>query len=146
MDARRSSLRFWLLLTAAVVVLLLGLLVFAYMQMMGLGGWEPDANSSYAKRARLIDSELKIGMPRDAVTAIFHKDALEHHGDSWKNTTHAHWGNGVSGWADEADLYIFEPRPHFWNSFDTMWTVRAGFDKRGRLIHRTVHLGDCCGP
>ncbi|HZO93058.1 MAG TPA: hypothetical protein VFB22_04760 [Candidatus Baltobacteraceae bacterium] len=48
--------------------------------------------------------------------------------------------------ADEADLDVFEPRPHFWNSFDTIWTVRARFDKRGLLIRHTVDLDDCCEP
>lgn len=146
MGARRSRLRIWLLIAAALIVLLFAFFAFVYAQLMGWGGWEPDKNSVYAKRAHFIDSQLRIGMSRDAVTAIFDKDTLNHPRDSWESTSHAYWGHGVTGWADEADLYIFEPRPHFWNSFDTMWTVRAGFDKHRRLIHHTVDLGDCCGP
>jgi hypothetical protein len=146
MGARRFTLRIWLLAAAVLLVLLLIFFTFVYAQFMGWGGWQPDKSSVYAKRADLIDDQLTIGMSRDAVMAIFHKDAVAHKRDSWEKTSHAYWGNGVTGWADEADLYIFEPRPHFWNSFDTMWTVRAGFDSDGRLIHHTVHLGDCCGP
>ncbi len=142
--ARRSTLRVWLSLAATLLVLLLLFFAFVYAQL--LGAWQPDRSSIYAKRADFIDAQLKIRMSRDDVRAIFQKDTAAYKLDKWERTGHAYWGNGVTGWADEADLYIFEPRPHFWNEFDTVWTVRAGFDNGGRLIHHTVDLGVCCGP
>lgn len=146
MGTRRSRLRVWLLIAAAIIVLLLMFLAYVYAQLMGWGGWEPNTNSAYAKRAHLINSQLKIGMSRDAVTAIFDNDAAQYHADRWGNNSHTYGNPGEPPWADEADLYVFEPRRHFWNSFDTLWEVRAGFDEGGRLNRHTIDPEDCCGP
>src|SRR5581483_6167975 len=103
-----------LLLAASLLVLLVVFCAYVYAEFMGWGGWQPDASSASAERAHRIDAQLRTGMPRAAVTAIFQKDSAAHQRDRWENVRHPYSGDGRTGWADEADLDVFEPRPHFW--------------------------------
>jgi hypothetical protein len=97
MGARRSTFRIWLLIAAALLVLLLMFFAFVYAQVMGLGGWEPDKSSVYAKRAALIDAQLTIGMSRDAVTAIFQKDTVAYQTRQLGNHEPPRWGQRRNG-------------------------------------------------
>lgn len=120
---------------------------FVFIQAMGMGGWEPDKSSTYAVRARAVYGQLRPGMTRRQITAIFHADAAMHPlDDTIEHTSNGFWGHGVPTWPDELDLYIFESRPHFWDSFDTTWTIRAAFDKQGRLSHRRLQIDPAGGP
>ena len=120
--------------------------VFIYLQLSGIGGWEPNPGSVYAARGRAVNATLRNGMSRDEVKEIFRKDIALFRTDSTEDTSNAYWGKGVPTWPIESDLFIFEPRPHFWNAFDTEWTVRARFNSRGKLIEHNLHPSDCCGP
>jgi hypothetical protein len=137
----------WPIIAVAIVVLLIGLfLVFLYTQFMGLGGWEPDKTSAYAVRARSVDGKMHPGMTRQQVKAIFQADIAANPGDNTEDTSNAYWGRDVPTWPIESDLYITEPRPHFWNSFDTGWTVRVAFDKSGKLIDHRLQMDAVGGP
>ena len=70
----------------------------------------------------------------------FHEDAIE------ASDARAYWGPGVQSWSDELDLFVFEEREEFWYAFDTHWTVRAGFDRRGKLVKHEMRPFQCCGP
>lgn len=126
-----------------VVVLFVG---FMFIQFMGMGGWEPDKNSSYAVRMRAMDARLRLGMTRQQVKAIFHADIASNHRDTAEDSSNAFEGAGNPVWSSETDLTAFEPRRHFWNSFDTAWTVRAGFDKNDKLIRHRLQVDEAGGP
>jgi len=85
-------------------------------------------------------------MTEAEVKDLFRADIKAHHGDSTEDSEDAYWGPNEPKWHIETDFYVFEPRRYFWNSFDTMWTIRVRFDSRGRLVEHRLSLGDCCGP
>jgi|SRR5581483_5871427 len=87
-----------LLLAAPLLVLLVVFCAYVYAEFMGWGGWQPDASSASAERAHRIDAQLRTGMPRAAVTAIFQKDSAAHQRDRWENVRHAYSGDGRTGW------------------------------------------------
>jgi hypothetical protein len=127
---------------SAMLLLFLG---YTYFELMGCGGWQPDRNSVYAERARKVNRALRTGMSRAEVRAIFRNDVKAFPADSIEDTSNAYWGQNVPTWLDETDLFIFEPRPHFWNSFDTGWTVRVRF-QHGKLAEHRIQLSDVGGP
>ena len=55
-------------------------------------------------------------------------------------------GSSARVWNDEPDLYVNERRQFFWSSYDTAWTVRAGFNSDGHLIHHRVDAERTNGP
>jgi hypothetical protein len=132
-------------IACGVLVAIVLLLAFLYFVATGMGGWEPHRDSAYAVRARSIDAKLRPGMTRQEIKAIFQADIDSNPKDSTEDTSDAYWGQGVPTWAVESDLYITEPRPHFWNSFDTGWSVRVGFDN-GKLAHHVVEMSEVNGP
>ncbi len=141
---RRSP---WQLIALAAFLILSLFLAFLYTQLMGLGGWEPDEHSEYAARARTVNSELHDGMTRTQVRRVFHDDIVAFPKDSVEDSSGAYWGEGIRRWAIETDFSVFEPRKHFWNSFDTMWTVRTRFKQdNGVLIEHSLRAFVCCGP
>jgi hypothetical protein len=125
-----------------ILLLFLGLLLSSF---QGTGGWRPDSNSVYAARARAVYSRLHDGMTRTEVRAIFHEDILAFPADSVEDTRNAYWGEGVTTWPIETDFDVFEPRPYFWNSFDTIWGVRTRFNVQGSLIEHNLRAYRCCG-
>ena len=85
-------------------------------------------------------------MTRQRVRAILHADIVANPGDWIEYFSDAFKGDGNPVWPNETDLIALEPRPHFWNSFDTAWTVRAAFAKNERLIHHRLEMVAACGP
>jgi hypothetical protein len=128
---------------ALAVVAFLGFIGYIALVASGLGGWSPNAHSSQAPRAHAVDAQLHSGLMRDQVIALFKADTYAHPGDGVEESlASASW----RVWDDEADLYVNEPRRYFWNSYDTAWAVRAGFDMKGHLIHHRVDAERTNGP
>lgn len=130
-------------IVATIAVLFFG---FFFVEMMGMGGWEPNKDSPYAVRMHNADSQLRLGMTQKQVKAIFHADIAAHPSDVMEDSSNAFEGHGNPVWSDETDLTAFEPRPHWWTSYDTAWTVRAGFDNKDRLIHHRLQMDKAGGP
>jgi hypothetical protein len=106
----------------------------SYAGAIGMGGWYPDSASSYALRVKAIDAQLYPGMPRRDAAKLFAADVGQHPNDVFGDS------------ANELDLDAIEPRKFFWNSFDTAWSLRATFDKRGKLIRHDVQPVQVGGP
>jgi hypothetical protein len=129
-----------------MIALFLGLLctVLVVLQIYGSGGWDPNGDSEYAKRARAVDGRLILGMTRQEVTNIYQADRLHFPGDEIEGASRVYLGvpylgtTALKGWHDELDLILMEPRRYFWNSFDTAWVVRAGFSEVGTLSAHEV--------
>ena len=103
----------WATIVAVFLLLVLIVVGFVFIEVMGMGGWEPNKDSPYAQRARSIDAKMHSGMGRQAVKGIFQADIAANPSDSTEDTSNAYWGRGVPTWPLESDLYIIEPRPHF---------------------------------
>jgi len=141
MNTRRSI---WGVLVL-IAALLLALVIF---ESVKWGDWKPDRHSEYAQRAYYADSRLRLGMTRQEVKAIFRADIAQNPADQMDDSHNAYAGIGVPIWENETDLGITEPHP-FWDYFlsaDAEWSVRAGFDKSGRLIHHGVRVDWVNGP
>lgn len=82
-------------------------------------------------------------MTREEVLALLNGDTYKNSGDKMVASLA---GNRDRVWSDEADLYLDESRRYFWNSYDAMWIVRAGFDDRGYLVHHRVDVQRNNGP
>jgi len=136
-----------IILTVVVgIIVAVGLFCgFAYFELMGWGGWHPDINSVSAKRARTVDGNLRVGMSSAEVLRIFHSDERSNPRDSDERPGFICTNCGPPR-PGEIDLDIFDPRQNWWNSFDTIWSVRTGFDPRGRLTWHHIDMDICCGP
>lgn len=127
-----------------VVVFWVGLAVMGF---PFWGGWHYDANSASAQRARTIQREIHKGMNRSDVERIFQDDVDSFHEDGTERPgPNAYWGKGVKSWERETDLFVFEKRPHFWDTYDTQWTIRVRFDAKWNVIEYELRPGFCCGP
>ena len=134
----------WLIIGLSIFSLLAVLLAaYIYAELMGWGGWSPNPNSAYGVRARSVSARLRYGMTRHQVGLIYRTDIVEFPSDETEDDAHY---IGEPAWKAERDLFIFEPRTHFWNSFDTGWTVRAEFNQQGKLISHTVIMEAVHGP
>jgi hypothetical protein len=122
---------------AFVVVVLLAFRGYVFVVVSGLGGWAPDARSAQARHASAVDAQLRSGMTRDQVLGLFKADTFAHPKDGMLESLA---GSSDRVWDDESDLYVSEPRRYFWNSYDSTWIVRAGFDRSGYLVHHRVDV------
>jgi hypothetical protein len=146
MAARSNSERFKLVaatVLSVAVVVSLGFFGYVFVVASGVGGWTPNARSPQAVRARAVDGQLRPGMTRDEVIALFNADKYANASDGVLESLA---GSSARVWNDEADLYVNERRQFFWNSYDTAWTVRAGFNSDGHLIHHRVDAERTNGP
>jgi hypothetical protein len=146
MAAQATRKRVAIVVAAALGVVALvsfGFLSYIVVVASGLGGWVPNADSAQAIRARAVDAQLRPGMTRDEVVALFKEDTFTNATDGMNESLA---GSSERVWADEADLYVNEQRRFFWNSYDTAWTVRAGFNSNGYLIHHRVDAERTNGP
>jgi hypothetical protein len=142
----RTTTRIFIVIAAALVLIVavsLGFLSYVFVVASGRGGWAPNAGSSQAVRARVIDAQLHPGMTRGEVLTLFKTDTDMNATDGM-NKSLADSSERV--WSDEADLYVNERHRFFWNSYDTVWTVRAGFNNNGYLIHHRVDVERTNGP
>jgi hypothetical protein len=126
-----------------VVIVSLGFSCYVFVEASGLGGWTPNSSSSQAARARAIDAQLHPGMTRAEALTLFKADSDMNVTDGMNESLA---GLSERVWNDEADLYVNEPRRFFWNSYDTAWAVRAGFNNNGYLVHHRVDAERTNGP
>lgn len=131
---------------ASLVLLIVLFFAFIAFELKGSGGWDPDKNSPYAARARAVAIKLHKGMARSEVRKIFADDIARFPSDTVEDASDAYWGEGVPRWPEETDFSVFEPRRHWWNSFDTTWTVRTRFDKHGKLFEYNLRMDAAGGP
>lgn len=137
----------------SVVVVLSGLavlaavaaLTFLFFASGGCCGWNPSATSTSSLRAHGIDSELRIGMSVDDVKSRFAKDVADFSSDSFARA-YPNARPGIPNLPAELDLFVFDRRPHPWNTFDYSWTVRTGFDSQGKLMKHEVVSEPANGP